>query len=105
MRFPVRIERFEIRERSGGTGRNMGGDGVERRIEFLEPMHANILANRRKVAPRGIAGGGDAAPGENWVERADGSVEPLAATGSAAMRPGDRFVIRTPGGGGWGPKD
>src|SRR5690606_31778117 len=82
MRFPVRVERFAIRRGSGGEGRHRGGDGVERRIAFLEPMRAMILANRRKVAPRGIAGGGDAAPGENRVERADGSVELLGATGS-----------------------
>jgi 5-oxoprolinase (ATP-hydrolysing) len=65
-------------------------------------MRANILANRRRVPPRGIAGGGDALPGRNWVERVDGSVEQLAATGSAEMQPGDRFIIETPGGGGYG---
>ena len=63
-----------------------------------------MLANRRKVAPRGICGGGDAAPGRNWVERLDGTREELGATGSAAMRPGDTFVILTPGGGGFGEK-
>jgi 5-oxoprolinase (ATP-hydrolysing) len=76
---------------------------VERRITFLEPMHANMLANRRAIAPRGIAGGGDAAPGRNWVERADGSREDLGATASAEMQPGDTFVVLTPGGGGFGP--
>ena len=66
-------------------------------------MRANMLANRRAVAPRGIAGGCDAEPGRNWVERADGSREELGATGWADMRPGDRFVVLTPGGGGYGP--
>jgi len=75
---------------------------VVRRVTFLEPMRANMLANRRKVAPRGLAGGGDAEPGRNWVERADGTIENLGATGSAEMRPGDTFVILTPGGGGFG---
>jgi 5-oxoprolinase (ATP-hydrolysing) len=65
-------------------------------------MRANILANRRKVAPRGLGGGGDAQPGRNWVERADGSVEMLTATASAGMNIGDSFVIETPGGGGFG---
>jgi 5-oxoprolinase (ATP-hydrolysing) len=102
MRFPVRIERFAIRRGSGGAGRHSGGDGVERRTVFLEPMRAMILANRRTVAPRGIRGGGDAAPGENRVERADGAVERLGHIGSAEMRPGDTFVIRTPGGAGYG---
>ena len=73
-----------------------------RKVTFLEPMRANILANRRKIAPRGIKGGGDALPGRNWVERTDGSVEMLSATASADMAIGDAFVIETPGGGGFG---
>ncbi|WP_347302693.1 hydantoinase B/oxoprolinase family protein [Croceibacterium sp. TMG7-5b_MA50] len=101
-RLPVRLDRFAIRRGSGGRGLHPGGDGVEREVTFLKPMRANILANRRAVPPRGLAGGGDALPGENWVRRADGSVERLGATGSAQMEPGDTFVIHTPGGGGFG---
>ena len=101
-RLPVRLEEFSIRRGSGGAGLHHGGDGVVRRVRFLEPMQAQMLANRRKVAPRGICGGGDAAPGRNWVERADGSVEELSATASVDMKIGDVFVIETPGGGGWG---
>jgi 5-oxoprolinase (ATP-hydrolysing) len=101
-RHPVRLERFAIRRGSGGAGAHRGGDGVVRDIRFLEPMRANILANRRRIPPKGLAGGGDALAGRNWVERADGSREELAATGAAEMQPGDRFVIETPGGGGYG---
>jgi len=101
-RLPVRLEEFAIRRGSGGAGRHRGGDGVVRRVTFLEEMRANMLANRRTVAPRGLAGGSDAAPGQNWVERVDGTREDLGATGSAEMQPGDTFVILTPGGGGFG---
>ncbi|WP_284126103.1 hydantoinase B/oxoprolinase family protein [Parerythrobacter aestuarii] len=101
-RLPVRLDRFAIRLGSGGEGIHRGGDGVERRITFLDPMRANMLANRRTIAPSGIAGGGDALPGCNWVERVDGSKEELTATASAQMQPGDTFVILTPGGGGFG---
>jgi len=101
-RFPVIVEEFSIRQGSGGAGQWRGGDGATRRIRFREAMTANILANRRKIAPAGLAGGNDAAPGRNWVERADGSVEMLAATGSADLAAGDAFVIETPGGGGYG---
>jgi 5-oxoprolinase (ATP-hydrolysing) len=103
-RLPVRLERFAIRRGSGGEGLHRGGDGVIREVRFLEPMRANMLANRRRVAPRGLAGGGDALPGRNWVERGDGSIEELTATDAAEMRPGDRFVIETPGGGGFGAR-
>jgi 5-oxoprolinase (ATP-hydrolysing) len=101
-RLPVRLDQFAIRGGSGGAGTHKGGDGVVRAVTFLEPMRANILANRRRVPPRGIAGGADAQAGRNWVERTDGSVEMLSATASAEVQPGDRFVIETPGGGGYG---
>ena len=101
-RFPVLVEEFRIRRGSGGKGRHRGGDGVVRRIRFREPMTAAILANRRRVPPFGLAGGGAGAAGRNYVERADGRVEELAATGKAEMAAGDVFVIETPGGGGYG---
>jgi 5-oxoprolinase (ATP-hydrolysing) len=101
-RLPVRLDQFAIRRGSGGQGAHRGGDGVVRSITFLEPMRANILANRRRVAPRGIAGGADGEAGRNWVERTDGRVEMLSATASAEVEPSDRFVIETPGGGGFG---
>src|SRR5690606_39543402 len=66
-RYPVRIRRFGIRAGSGGAGRWRGGDGVLREIEFLEPMRAAILSNRRRVPPAGLAGGRDAEPGRNYV--------------------------------------
>jgi 5-oxoprolinase (ATP-hydrolysing) len=101
-RLPVRLDQFAIRRGSGGPGAHKGGDGAIRALTFLEPMRANILANRRRVPPRGIMGGADAQAGRNWVERSDGSVEMLTATDSAEVAPGDRFVIETPGGGGFG---
>jgi 5-oxoprolinase (ATP-hydrolysing) len=101
-RLPVRLDQFAIRRGSGGQGAHKGGDGVIRAVTFLEAMRANILANRRRVPPRGIMGGANAAAGRNWVERTDGSVEMLTATDSADVQPGDRFVVETPGGGGYG---
>jgi 5-oxoprolinase (ATP-hydrolysing) len=101
-RLPVRLDQFTIRRGSGGEGVHRGGDGVVRAVTFLEPMRANILANRRRIPPRGIKGGADAQPGRNWVERTDGTVEMLSATAYAEVQPGDRFVIETPGGGGFG---
>jgi 5-oxoprolinase (ATP-hydrolysing) len=104
-RYPVVLERFAVRRGSGGEGAHRGGDGVVRQVRFREAMSAQILSNRRRVAPRGIMGGGDAAPGVNIVVRADGSEEILTATDQAEMAPGDAFVIETPGGGGYGPAD
>lgn len=102
-RFPVRLESFAIRRGSGGRGSHFGGDGVVRRIRFLEEMEAAILSHRRRVAPFGLAGGESGAVGRNTIERADGRIETLAGTDQTLVEPGDVFVIETPGGGAFGP--
>jgi 5-oxoprolinase (ATP-hydrolysing) len=102
LRYPVRLELFGIRRGSGGAGRWHGGDGAVRRVRFLEPTTAVIVSSRRNVAPFGLDGGADGAVGRQWVERADQSQEVLTGTDSAELRPGDVFVIETPGGGGYG---
>ncbi|TMG80876.1 MAG: 5-oxoprolinase, partial [Betaproteobacteria bacterium] len=101
-RFPVRLDAYRIRRGSGGAGRHRGGDGGERRVRFLEPMTAVMLANHRRIAPFGAAGGQPGAVGRNWVERADGTREEFGATFQVEMQAGDVFVIQTPGGGGFG---
>jgi 5-oxoprolinase (ATP-hydrolysing) len=101
-RFPVRLESYAIRAGSGGAGRWPGGDGGVRRLRFLQRMTASILSNGRLAGSFGMAGGGAGQPGRNFIERADGRVEALGHIGSAAMEPGDVFVIETPGGGGYG---
>ncbi len=102
-RFPVRLESYAIRRGSGGAGRHRGGEGSLRRIRFLAPMTAVMLANHRRVAPFGMAGGMPGAVGRNWVERVSGSLEEFGATCAVEMGAGDVFVIETPGGGGFGP--
>jgi len=101
-RFPVRLESFRIRRGSGGRGKYRGGDGVERRIRFLKPMTAVLLANRRRTAPAGLEGGEGAHPGLNWIERTDGTLEQLGATFTRGVNRDDVVVIETPGGGGFG---
>jgi len=101
-RYPVRLDSYAIRPGSGGTGRWRGGNGGTRRIRFLAPMTASILANSRRVPPFGVGGGGPGQPGRNWVERTDGSRVELPHIGSVDVQPGDVFVIETPGGGGFG---
>ncbi len=101
-RYPVRIECFRLRRGSGGAGRQRGGDGLVRRYCFLEPVTLSLLTERRSVAPWGLQGGGDASPGRNTLERADGRIESLPAKCSLDLDVGDRLVIETPGGGGFG---
>jgi len=102
LNFPVRVESFAIRTGSGGTGRYRGGDGIVRRLRFLAPMQANLIALRREVPPFGLAGGGSGLPGRQWLERADGSTEQLAGIARFTLQENDVFVLETPGGGGHG---
>jgi 5-oxoprolinase (ATP-hydrolysing) len=101
-RFPVILESFSIRRGSGGAGRHRGGDGIIRRVRFLEPMTAVVVSGHRRVPPYGMAGGEPGKTGHNYVERADGTVEELTGTDMVQINPGDVFVIETPGGGGYG---
>jgi 5-oxoprolinase (ATP-hydrolysing) len=102
LRYPVRLEEFGIRRGSGGAGRWPGGDGSRRRIRFLRPMEAVIVASRRTVAPHGLEGGSPGAPGRQWVERLDGSRQMLKGQDRAALEAGEVLGLETPGGGGWG---
>lgn len=99
-RFPVVLESFSIRPDSGGKGKWSGGNGIERRIRFLEPMTASILANHHRVPPFGLKGGEPGQTGKAWVEK-DGRIIAMQATDSSQMEAGDVFVIQTPGGGGF----
>ena len=101
-RFPVRLDSYEIRPESGGTGRFRGGNGGTRRIRFLQPMTASILSNGRRHGAFGLMGGGQGAVGMNWIERTNGQTVRLEHIGQFAMAAGDVFVVCTPGGGGYG---
>ena len=101
-RYPVRLERFAIRRGSGGEGRHRGGDGVVREVRFLEPMTLSILSQHRAEGPYGMEGGEPGAPGRQRVERASGEVDELGAIDGTDVGPGDRLILETPGGGGWG---
>jgi N-methylhydantoinase B len=100
--LPVRISGYSIRRGTGGRGTRTGGDGLERVYEFLEPTEGTVISERRSIAPWGLNGGEDGAPGENVLERSDGRTESLGSKARFSLVPGDRLIVRTPGGGGWG---
>lgn len=103
-RFPVRVEEFSIRRGSGGEGANKGGCGIVRKMRFLEGMTATILSGHRHTDPYGMNGGGPGKRGNNTVLRTDGTVDQLRGNDETEMKPGDVFIIETPGGGGFGAK-
>ena len=101
-RFPVRLESFSIRNNSGGDGIHKGGDGVDRRIRFLESMTVNMIAGHRVVPPYGIKGGKPGAVGKNYVIHRDARITELGTKGQIEVVKDDVFVLKTPGGGGYG---
>jgi 5-oxoprolinase (ATP-hydrolysing) len=101
-RFAVRLEAFAVRQGSGGAGASPGGDGVVRRIRFLEPMQAALLSTRREHPPQGVAGGQAARTGAQRLIPAAGAVRQLPGCFSVSVQPGDVIEIETPGGGGFG---
>ena len=101
-RFPVRLDEFSIRKGSGGGGEFQGGDGIIRRLRFLEPTTVTVLSSHRKVSPHGAKGGGSGQVGENSILRANGEKEVLDGNDEAEMMFNDVFVLKSPGGGGFG---
>jgi 5-oxoprolinase (ATP-hydrolysing) len=102
LRYPVILETFQIRQRSGGDGRWRGGDGIVRRLRFREPLKVAILANHRVVPPFGLEGGKPGKVGKTSILRNDGSVEVLSSCDQRDVAAGDAILVETPGGGGWG---
>ena len=99
--LPVRVIEYALRAGSGGAGRYRGGDGIRRTYEFLAPATVTINSERRIYPPYGLQGG---EPGQAGVNRLIRGGEEIALGGKATVRvkPGDRLIVETPGGGGWG---
>lgn len=101
-RYPVRVDRFEIRKDSGGEGQFNGGNGVIREFTFTEPVLLSVLTQHRKEVPFGLDGGKSGKPGEQYVIKPDGTKKELESIDGFEIETGDKFVIKTPGGGGYG---
>lgn len=100
--YPFRVTRYTLRRGSGGEGAFAGGDGIEREICFDEPATLSLMGERRRLQPWGLEGGGPGACGRDTLTRADGSVVQLPGKVTVAVEPGDRLLVETPGGGGYG---
>jgi 5-oxoprolinase (ATP-hydrolysing) len=102
LRFPVLLDDFHIRERSGGKGKWNAGNGTRRTIRFLEKMECAILSSHRNRPPQGIDGGGDGEVGKTEVRRLDGTVETLKACDQTVLEAGEAVIVTTPTAGGFG---
>jgi N-methylhydantoinase B len=100
--YPVRVEQYSLRKRSGGAGQWRGGDGIVREIRFLAPVELTVLAERRKTFPYGLRGGLSGRRGRTSLRHPDGTVEIIPGKVTMEARAGDALRLETPGGGGWG---
>ena len=100
--YPVRLNEYSIRRESGGDGKFRGGDGIIRDITFLEPVYLSVLTQHRVQKPYGLKGGDSGAQGEQFVIRKNGEIEKLSSVDGRYLNRGDRFILHTPGGGGFG---
>lgn len=99
--FPLRVERYALRQGSGGSGRYRGGDGLVRAIRFLSPATITITSERRERPPYGLEGGTPGVAGRNLLIR-DGQEQALPGKVTLELDSGDVLRLETPGGGGWG---
>ena len=104
-RYPVMLREFSVRKNSGGSGKFIGGDGLVREVEFLEPLNAAILSERRVHQPYGLNSGEPGKSGLNLFFRNDGTILFLGGKNEIHAETGDRIRIETPGGGGYGKLD
>lgn len=100
--YPFRVKAYTLRRGSGGAGQYRGGDGIRREIEFHTEATLSLMGERRRNAPWGLEGGCPGATGEDWLIRVRGGTERLPGKTTVEVAPGDRLLVLTPGGGGWG---
>jgi N-methylhydantoinase B len=101
--YPLRVERYELREGSAGTGKHRGGNGLVRAIRSLgHTARVSLQCERRRFAPYGLHGGADGKPGRNYVVQKDAAVRDEPGKASLSLAPDEIIVVETPGGGGWG---
>ena len=100
--YPFRIDRYAVRQGSGGRGRHAGGDGIVRELRLKAPATVSLLCERRESSPYGLQGGSPGSAGRNTLLRPEGGEEPLPAKGSWNLDAEEGIRLETPGGGGWG---
>ncbi|NPA13405.1 MAG: hydantoinase B/oxoprolinase family protein [Aquificae bacterium] len=98
--YPFMVERYSLRDNSGGEGLYRGGDGIIRQIKFLTDVEITVISERRRIPPYGLFGGSPAKVGENILIR-DGKEVKMGGKFHTRLKKGDSIVIKTPGGGGY----
>ena len=103
---PIRVRRWELVRGSGGAGEFVGGRGQLKEYEILDDVAGTMSYSHRGerhfVPADGLAGGKPGMLARSWITRADGREEIIPSKTVTRLGPGDRVVITTAGGGGYG---
>jgi N-methylhydantoinase B len=101
--YPLRVERYELREGSSGAGKNRGGLGVVRAVRVLDhEARVSLQSDRRRFNPYGLHGGESGQRGRNLVLDTAGVSHEQPGKVTLTLQPDEVVVVETPGGGGWG---
>ena len=100
--YPFKVTTYTLRRGSGGRGKFSGGEGIHREIVFGAASTLSLMGERRRNQPWGLAGGEPGAVGEDWLIRKGGEKERVPGKVTVEVEPGDKLIVLTPGGGGWG---
>ena len=99
---PYRLEWVRLRRDSGGVGKHRGGLGIEKCYHVLAPSSLTVIMERTKCPPWGLDGGGEGKTGRVEVHRKGGGAPEIYIKGATALEPGDRVLLFSAGGGGYG---
>lgn len=106
---PIRIRRWSVHRDSGGQGEFRGGLGQLKEFEILGDVAGGVSfshrGERHVVPAGGMAGGSEGGTASSRIERADGAVQEIFSKLVTELRAGDRVIVATAGGGGWGRPD
>ena len=100
--YPCRVARFDIVPDSGGAGRWRGGLSLLREYELLEDATIIRRFDKTKYAPQGLNGGQSGSRARFVIKLGTGEERETGASGRYDMKAGERFLLQTAGGGGYG---
>jgi len=104
--YPILVEQQALRRGSGGKGRHKGGDGQVRTYLINGPeVVMTTIVERCIIPPYGLQGGEPGKTFEITLHRASGEVRKLAGKTHVSLNRGDRVIMKTSGGGGYGTQE
>ena len=100
--YPCRVTRFDIVPDSGGAGRWRGGLSLQREYELLEDATIIRRFDKTKFPPQGLDGGQPGSRARFVIKLGTPQERETGASGRYDMKAGERFLLQTAGGGGYG---